>query len=628
MSAIEASSRRPRLLGLTPPLRGVRSGGRGALLVVSLSCALGVLLQAYVGYEGRVTGNPPSVLFWAGLAVMYGTVAYIVVSGKGLDRSGYAAAIVLLSLGMQLTRLVLYPSLFAYHDELIHVRVLSDILSTKHLYTPNSALPVTPRYPGLEIASAGIARITGLSAHASGSLLLLIARLILSLALFLVVERLTTSPRAAAIASLLYIANPQYLWFNSQFSYQSLALPLCFAFVYLVRRLEGVRAAIAWPCLLGGALAISVTHHLTALGLVALLFLWWILCFYTKGRPRHLTAALVTTIATTLLWGFFARHTIVHYVVEITQNNVKSVQQLVSGQSNHVFFKDTAGDQTPVWERYASLASVILIIVLLPLALWASRAWLRTKRAPALVLCGVAAAYPLIPLGHLTDATSEVADRSSGFIFVGIAFLFAWWAFGAPRAFDRAAAGSAIRKVGARAVACAAMLVLFVGGTVVGSGPPWLRAPGKYLVSADNRSVDPLSVAAASWMGQHLPRDQRLYGDRTGELLASALGKQHPLTNLADKVDNGALSRLLLAPPSPTDVTTAKQDRLQYLLVDRRIATDLPHVAIYTDTGEYGSEHRTRPPTKAAVTKFDSVPGADRIYDNGSLSIYNLVGLR
>ena len=57
-------------------------------------------------------------------------------------------------------------------------------------------------------------------------------------------------------------------------------------------------------------------------------------------------------------------------------------------------------------------------------------------------------------------------------------------------------------------------------------------------------------------------------------------------------------------------------------------AQDLPHVGLYTDNGEYGSEMRTRPPTLAAVTKFDSVVGVDRTYDSGVIRIYWLRGLR
>ncbi|HEV7939001.1 MAG TPA: hypothetical protein VGP18_13395, partial [Solirubrobacteraceae bacterium] len=78
----------------------------------------------------------------------------------------------------------------------------------------------------------------------------------------------------------------------------------------------------------------------------------------------------------------------------------------------------------------------------------------------------------------------------------------------------------------------------------------------------------------------------------------------------------------------PSDVGFAREAKLQLLLVDRRLATELPHVEVYTDTGEYGSDNRTKPPTKSTVTKFDHMAGADRIYDNGALSLYDVRGIR
>ena len=594
---------------------------------VALACALGVLLQAYVGYKGRETGNPPALLFWLSLALMFGAGALALLTSR-LTRSESVVTVVLVGVGMQLTRLVLYPNLFVYHDELVHDRVLGDILATHHLFTFNSALPVTPRYPGLEMLSAAIAELTGLSAHVAGSIVLVLARLIMTLALFLIVERLARSQRIAAAASLIYIANPQYLFFNSQYSYQTLALPLCFAFLYLVVKLERARPSVAWPCLLAGAIAIATCHHLTAAGLVALLGLWSVACAFQGHRPRYLNSAFGLTFLSVLFWGFLARHTVVPYFTGIVENNFQSVQQLASGHSHHVFFKDSAGDETPAWERFASLASVLVLVVLLPIALWSARAFLRTRQAGPLVLCVIAAAYPVIPLGHLTNATGEVADRSSGFIFVGVSFLLAWWAFGIRHNGHRRGETRKSRRVLAAACVFASGLVLFVGGTIVGAGPSWLRAPGKYLVSADNRSVDVLALDASRWLGDHVTPGNRLYSDRVNELLASALGHQHSLTSLGDGIDNGALSRLLLASPSPSDIGYAKAAKLQLLLVDRRLATELPHVGVYTDNGEYEGENRTKPPPESAVTKFDHLPGVDRIYDNGALSLYDVRWLR
>ena len=53
-----------------------------------------------------------------------------------------------------------------------------------------------------------------------------VARLIMMLALFLLFERLSGSSRVAGLAALVYCASPNFLFWSSQYSYQSLALPL------------------------------------------------------------------------------------------------------------------------------------------------------------------------------------------------------------------------------------------------------------------------------------------------------------------------------------------------------------------------------------------------------------------
>ena len=607
------------------PVRFTTHGRRVAAVIAA--CGLGVLLQAYVGYQGRATGSPPAILFWSGTVLMYGATVVVVMVSK-LSRAEHAIVVVVLAVSLQLTRLVLYPDMFVQHDELIHGRVLWDILHHHHLFTPNSSLPVTPSYPGLEIFSAGIAKLCGLSAHTSGSIVLVLARVIQALALFLVVDRIARSHCVATAASLIYIGNPQYLLFNSLFSYQSLALPLCFAFVYLVAKLGPVRPRVAWPVLAVATLAIASSHHLTSIGLGALLLAWLVAARYSGSRPRYLPAAVIVVLLIVTMWALLTGDAAGPYFSEILRNNFKSVQQLISGQSSHVFFKTTAGDATPVVERVLSFASVLILVTLLPIALWTARGWLLARRAPQLVLCLVAAAYPVIPLGHLTIVTSEPADRSSGFIFVAVSFLLAWWAFGRPSALVRAWNGNLGHRVGAALTIAVISVVLFIGGTVVGSGPAWLRAPGKSIVEGENRSVDAPALAAANWMAAHLTLNNRIYSDRTNALLASAVGHQHPVTSLADGIDNALVSRLLLAPPDSSDVRNARSARLQYLLVDLRLSTDLPHVGIYTDTDEFGGEKRTVPPPLSALTKFRRVTGSSLVYDNGALTLYYVGKLR
>jgi hypothetical protein len=174
------------------------------------------------------------------------------------------------------------------------------------------------------------------------------------------------------------------------------------------------------------------------------------------------------------------------------------------------------------------------------------------------------------------------------------------------------------------------LTLCFVGGAVL-SGPDWIYGPGRYLVSADNRSVDQLALQAAYWEQQNLPPQSRVYSDRVNGLLAGVYGNQRVLTSLGSKIDQGSLSTILLAGPenplSKEDVALACGNRVQFLIADARLATSLPHLGVYIDNGEYLFGFRKSPPPPAALTKFDNVSGAQRIFDDGEIRIYDLRGL-
>ena len=66
--------------------------------------------------------------------------------------------------------------------------------------------------------------------------------------------------------------------------------------------------------------------------------------------------------------------------------------------------------KTPEWEVIVSFGSVLLILfILVPAGFYAIRRW-RPAGAVGLVLTLTALAYPVIPFGHLTSNSSEIAD--------------------------------------------------------------------------------------------------------------------------------------------------------------------------------------------------------------------------
>ena len=588
--------------------------------------ALGLSVQSPATAGGR-SGAPDPVtddIFWLSLLLVVLPAGARIMSRTAGRREILTLAIAV-PVALGISRLMLYPTRFMWHDELAHANTLRQLGASHHLFDANPLLPVSAFYPGLEIVTDGVQAMTGLSQHTSGVFVLLAARVVLVLALIGIIEHLTSSVRAATIASLVYVCNPQFLVFNSQFSYQTLALPLAVLTIYLVLDHRRGRLPLLAPAL--GA-AVATIHHLTSFLLIGVLLVWFAVAALTgdrRVRPEPLLLTLAATSAGVAGMLAVQGNPVLHYLGQIYRNAVNQVHGLAQGQQSHVLFSDFSGDRTPMWQQAALLGSVVLTCLLLLPALWQARVWFADRVSAGIVLCLLAAMYPLIPLGHLTFATSEVFDRSSGFVYPGVALVLACLVVrprstgGSDEGSDEGSDGGTLLVRGV--LPTAVLTVLFVGGVVLGAGPRWNRVPGPYLVAADPRSVDSHNLAAADWLAEEAPAGSRILSDRVGRLLDGAVGGQHPVTYLGDRTN---LSGLLLNPVvDPADVRLARRTGLSYVAVDRRLSTSLPRVSVYYENGEWG-QRRTAPVPSNSLTKLDGHPGVFRVYDNGAVAIYDV----
>jgi hypothetical protein len=447
----------------------------------------------------------------------------------------------------------------------------------------------------------------------------------MTLAIIRIIQRISGNAAAGCLATLIYATNPQYIFFNSQYSYQSVALPLCFFCVYVFTINRNPRNLLALAPITVIVLAIAATHHLTSAALVIVLWIWYLFTRIIRRPVNQLLPLAVISLLIVAAWTWVSRSVIIPYLFEISHNSLASVRNLVNGQSSHRFFTDSAGDRNPFWQEIVSISSVLLITLTLIPALCLALIKHRFLSAAAMVLFAIAAIYPIIPAGHLTNATSEISDRASGFVFIGLGYIVAaWWFRDEP--FHRHSRSSRFTLHRHTWLLVLGLTLCFVGGAVL-SGPDWIYGPGRYLVSADNRSVDQLALQAADWEGQNLPPGSRVYSDRVNGLLAGVYGNEHVLTSLEDQVDQGTLSTLLLSPVTSADKNLVCLAHLQFLISDVRLATSLPHLGVYIDNGEYLFGFRNSPVSVGALTKFDNVRGTQRIFDNGAIRIYDLRGL-
>jgi hypothetical protein len=464
-----------------------------------------------------------------------------------------------------------------------------------------------------------LAQLSGISIWTSALIAVGVARLLMTAALFLVFERLS-SARVASLGVLVYMANPGYLLFDARFAYESLALPLVVVVIaLLVTRDEERRDSPAAVTALVVAGAVTITHHASSVFLAVLLVVWALLSRRLPDHPRiPRWVWLIPPVLTTLYLAAVSGGAVLHELGPVFRRMGESVVDLVTGQTGpkKAFGAAPGQHAVPLLERLVGFASVLLALVLVASGAWHFR---RTRTAIAALLAVLAVLYPATLALRVTEAGSETSNRASEFVFLGLAL----------------ASGVALvegaRRVGARrgsgawqAVAAAgAVGLMFAGGIVVGS--PWYsRLPGPYRVAADPRSVDVVSRGVARWAADELRPKQRWAADRENALTVTAFGRQNVMTGVVGDTPVADLffSRPTGAtlPPAAQKVLTGKD--VHYILADRRLATGLPTDGYYYEKNEPGANEHGRPILLASLTKFDVVAGLDRAYDSGAIVVY------
>ena len=590
--------------GLLAPLAVVGSAG---LLAVSLACMLS-------------RSNPQSdwaqTLFWGGLCLIVLPPAARL-TAAGAARAERAGSLLVIGVLLYLVKVVHDPFGFTYADEWVHVYNAQQISHTGSLFHANPIIPVTARYPGLEGVTAGVAALTHLSTFVSGVIVVGAARLVFVLALFLLVERITGSARIAGFAGIVYSTNPNFLFWSAQYSYESIALPLAlFAVVAVVKRWPIVGSSlsekVAWSvvaCL--ATIATVMSHHLTAFALCGFLVAACAVAWVRRSTRREAPWALAGfAIAATALWVREVAPGTGHYLFPVFARGFHQTVATVLGHTTgRSPFGGAAPGQlvAPTWQRLVALASVGLIALALPFGLIELRR--RSFRDPfAVVLAVAAVAYVAVMPMRLVPAAWETSNRSSEFLFVGIALTLAL-------ALSRLRVPYRLSTV----APCACIAVLLIGGTVAG-WPPRVLLALPYRAHADGGAeIVPQPEAVAVWARTTLGPGRRFVAPEAvgRELLVH--GRQ---TVFVTSAPFNAATILFEGTMTSGIVAGLTAHSIGYVAEDRFVAGDDSMAGYFFRSAE--SEKRVDP---RALEKFDSYPGVDRLLDSGDIAIYDVAVL-
>lgn len=356
------------------------AGGWFAASTLICACSLGLVsLGDALSRSGHRFGGIP---FWLGLIIPVTVIAFRQVS-PNVARSERIALAVLLGIFLYLVKFVRAPFVFDFGDEFNQAYNTTEVLHTKGLFAVNYLLPATPDYPGLASITAALVSLTHLSVFAAGLIVIAVARTIMILAVYLLLERATNSSKIAGLGSVVYMAAPNFLFFTAEVSYESLALPLAVAAMYVVITWSvagtGRRAAWAVAALILIATVVP-SHHMTSYVLIGALFGLSLAQLFI--RPELKTSAFpfaIYALALASAWLVFVGSRTVGYLEPIFTDASRQIWSMVmhpaKGARAPYSPASSAAPVVPLWDRWAGLAAAVTIMVLIPFGV--VRAWQR-----------------------------------------------------------------------------------------------------------------------------------------------------------------------------------------------------------------------------------------------------------
>lgn len=593
------------------------------LSLLALVSAGGLLVVAVADDSARAGRSGAYELLWLGLLAIF--VPALAFAMRVRSRREAMVAVVLAGVALYLVKVLHSPTYFTLHDEFSTLRTTVDIQRFGDLFHANPLIPVHPFYPALELATSALSRVTGLSIFASGLLLIGVLRVALMIGLFLLFESVS-STRVAAVATVVYAANPSFLFFDSQWAYESFALPLAIVALAMIARAgpETARPARWMPhrawLALPIVITVTVAHPLTSLALVVFLAAWagidaWVAARTGRERRRDLAVLSAAGGGFLVFWVLVVAQRTGGYIGPVLKHAGHELVKLILGNAGPKrIFTAPGVPKTPAAEQVVAFASVAIALVVI--ALGVRLIWRRFEPLTAAIALA-AIAYPLtLPL-RLTEAGTEIANRASEFAYVGIAFLAALLVREGWRRLQKR--GGRLPSLAAPVVLTAAA-VLFMGGVVVGWGR-YARLPGRYMVVADARSIDPIGRADARWAREQLGLQNRIATDRINGLLWGAIGLQAPQ---GGEILGRSVPHTITAPTLDAEAKYALvKDDLRFLVVDFRLATGLPALGFYFEPDEPGAFVHKRPPTPAALHKYDNICPVGRVLDSGPIVVYD-----
>lgn len=654
------------------------------LLGVLAGLSVGSALIAYSFHLGASGGDGSAMFacFWAGALaatiplVLVGTSSRAASWQRVLAVAGIAAV-------TTLPKILRSPSGPLFHDEYAHLKAVTDILVHGAPDGFNSLVLPAPYFPGLHYLTAWIAEATHLSAWQSGLLIVSIVHVVGLIGVYALARAVGVTSRGAAVAAVVYATNANWMFFHSQFSYESLGLPLMLVTLAIaVAVIRNSRTGRWWIVLFLGAAGylVAAVHHLSSLGMLAVMFAMTLSTTFLS-RSRAVTVAMWAALAA-MTAGVAVRLVsvstlLLDYLGSPVNRGVTQLQDIVNevlGTNSDTAQAHTLFDNslTPVYERLAgfAVAPILAAAVLAYAVIWFQQR--RSDRPRYRIVPGSPMRAGLAWFGVLyfvslplmfAPAANEGGRRSWGYTMIGVAVIVAMLidALSTGRATPRPAEtdeqfwlrklreeheepstdvpsagvdgrdGERGRDPGDLAgrlprstavVAVLAWVVLLIGGVATGVNVLY-RFPLPASGVSDLTAASTETKALGDWFAQNVPPNTWVLTDRYSSMTVAGRGGMRVTASSGRAFPYYQLYYSMETPPLKL-MAEIWALNAQYLVVDRRMATQIPSNGWWLGPDDPRPAEGEPFASEEALAKFDYMPWADEVYASENYVVYRL----
>lgn len=601
--------------------------GSGLLLVPILQAAA-VAVVAYAFALARSRAPLSDLAYWVGQTALVVPTAYVIARCRP-TQWGAISAVTSTAVASFVVMVSYEPLYLTFADEFQHYETLHSILTSGHLFAPNTALPVSSLFPGLEIVSSAVVQMTHVSTYVAELAIAGSAHVTTLLLVYAILRTVTGNIRASTIGALVYTLNPQYEFIDSYFTYTMFGLLFTFsAILCLLRSLQSRgRASKLWALGASSLASVCVVSHHVSSYLCVAFFVVVLVCEFASGRPRCAATAawaLLPASLVVLLWTTFVAPEVIGYLAPVghevisglLRHSVSSPRPLVARGLDLPRLRTSPSVPSPSTDKYLEYFGTAVLLIAYSIALLG---WLRPRGRPVVRPPGDAAIviaslllYVLVAVRLALPDGSELSGRLYAYALLPVAYVVVQGTrrlAGGRRSVHAKPHSGSVVAIGVASLTAAVWL-----GALAGGWPPaYARLPGPTLAGAWERSMDPAVIAASQWAASHLEHHLYFVSDQMTAGAFAGLGDE-------TAVSAPAATIFLTRNVTPGILAMLRQYDISLIVVNRIISEGLPADGKYF-TDDPFSGYYASPIPWSDITKFLTWTGGSVIYSNGQVSI-------